>query len=121
MEDRVKKALATDRVIDITTVGRRSGNQIRKEMWFHNVDGEVFITGTPGARDWYANVVKNPEFIFHLKESTRADLDAVAQPITDPDAKRDVLEKILAKLERSEEIDRWVSDSPLIHVEFPES
>src|SRR4051812_46118429 len=84
-EEKGKQALANDRVIDITTIGSRSGQPRRKEMWFHNIDGRIYITGTPGKRDWYANMVANPSFTFHLKESATADLAARARPITDPD------------------------------------
>ncbi|MEZ4571138.1 MAG: nitroreductase/quinone reductase family protein [Thermomicrobiales bacterium] len=70
MQEDVKKALSSDRVIDITTIGRKSGDPSRKEIWFHNVEGDIYITGTPGARDWYANLIENPDFTFHLKEST---------------------------------------------------
>lgn len=118
MSGTVQHALENDRVIDITTIGRTSGNPTRKEIWFHNIDGDIYITGTPGKRDWYANVIENPDFTFHLKESAEADLDATANPITDEDEKRQVLEKILANLDRSDQIDKWVSDSPLIRVDL---
>ena len=32
-------ALGRDQVIDITTTGRKSGEQRRIEIWFHRVDG----------------------------------------------------------------------------------
>ena len=118
MTEAVQEALKTDRVIDITTIGRRSGNPSRKEMWFHNIDGDIYITGMPGRRDWYANVVANPDFTFHLKVSTKADLDAKARPITETGEKRAVLDRILANLDRSDQIDEWVENSPLIEVEF---
>ena len=76
MNDAVRQALETDRVIDITTIGRKSGEPRRKEIWFHNLDGRLFIAGTPGKRGWYANLVANPEFTFHLKRSVQADLQA---------------------------------------------
>jgi F420H(2)-dependent quinone reductase len=45
-----------DRVIDITTTGRKTGEPRRIEIWFHRLDGRYFITGAPGRpRDWYAN------------------------------------------------------------------
>ncbi len=118
MEARIEQALAEDRIIDITTIGRKSGAPSRKEMWFHNLDGDIYITGQPGRRDWYANVVANPEFTFHLKVSTAADLAATARPITAEGEKRAVLAAILANLDRSDQIDRWVADSPLIEVTF---
>src|SRR6476619_4847515 len=84
MDEQIRTALETDRAIDITTIGRRSGQPRRIEMAFHNLDGQIYITGTPGKRDWYANLVANPDFTFHLKRSATADLPAHATPITDP-------------------------------------
>ena len=69
MRDDVRKALDAGKVIDITTLGRKTGQPRRKEIWFHNLDGEIFISGRPGTRSWYANLVAHPEFTFHLKES----------------------------------------------------
>lgn len=77
----IEQALTTDRTIDITTTGRTTGDPRRIEIWFHRVDGRYYITGTPGARSWYANLVAHPDFTFHLKESTQADLAAVATPV----------------------------------------
>jgi hypothetical protein len=54
MDADVERALGTDKVIDITTTGRRSGRETRLEIWFHRVGGRYYITGRPGARDWYA-------------------------------------------------------------------
>src|ERR1700684_589218 len=85
MNDEAAKALASDRVIDITTTGRQTGQPRRIEIWFHRVDGKYYITGTPGRpRSWYANLVAHPAFTFHLKESATADLPATARPIPDP-------------------------------------
>ena len=117
MNERIADALATDRVIDITTTGRKSGRTVRKEMWFHNLDGDLYLTGTPGKRDWYANLVENPDFIFHLKVSAAADLPAHATPITDVAERKAVLGRILANINRPpEELERWVADSPLVAV-----
>jgi deazaflavin-dependent oxidoreductase (nitroreductase family) len=119
MNDQIRQALLTDRVIDITTTGKSSGQPRRKEIWFHNLDGEIYITGTPGKRDWYANLVAHPDFTFHLKHSTKADLAAHAVPITDAATRRDVMQRILAKIGRSpDELDNWVAESPLVAVNF---
>ena len=117
MDDDVRRALERDRTIDITTTGRRSGQPRRLEIWFHNLDGRIYITGLPGRRDWYANVVADPDFTFHLKETAQADLPARARPITDEAERREVLAEILSRLGRNE-LDRWVSDAPLVEVEF---
>ena len=116
MDEKIRQALATDRTIDITTIGRQSREPRRIEIWFHNVDGKLYITGTPGRRDWYANMAAHPDFTFHLKESVQADLPARARPITDPEEKRATLVPILARLGRQDDIERWVEDSPLVEV-----
>jgi len=116
MNPQIQHALETERTIDITTIGRKTGQPRRVEIWFHNIDGRLFITGTPGTRDWYANMVANPEFTFHLKESGQADLPARAAPITDPQQKRAILTAIIASLDGDRDVERWVQDSPLVEV-----
>ena len=119
MDTNITAALESDRTIDITTTGRKTGQPRRLEMWFHNLDGNIYITGMPGRRGWYANLLARPEFTFHLKESAQADLDAVSRPITDADERRRVLDVLLERLGRDGQIDRWLTDSPLIEVSFP--
>jgi len=115
-EERIERALARDRVIDITTVGRKTKRPRRIEIWFHNVDGSIYITGQPGRRSWYANLLAEPEFTFHLKEGVKADLPAKATPIIDVARRREVILKILGKSSR--EFDAWMKDSPLVKVTF---
>ena len=118
MNSKIEQALATDQVIDITTIGRKSGEPRRIEIWFHNLDGRLYITGTPGRpRDWLANMLAHPEFTFHLKESVQADLPARAVPITGAAERRAVLTAILQKLGRDEaDVEEWVAESPLVAV-----
>ena len=73
MDERVHQALAIDRTIDITTTGRSSGLPRRIETWFYRVDDQIYMTGSPGRRDWYANLLANPDFTFHLKQSVGAE------------------------------------------------
>ncbi|MCA9882162.1 MAG: nitroreductase family deazaflavin-dependent oxidoreductase [Anaerolineae bacterium] len=116
MDEKIARALATDRTIDITTVGRKSGQPRRIEIWFHNLDGEIYITGTPGTRDWYANMVANHDITFHLKNTTKADIPATVEPITEPGQRRPILERITRNVGRSEDIEKWMTDSPLVLV-----
>ena len=121
MDDAVKKALETDLVIDITTKGRKTGQPRRKEIWFHYLgEGEIYITGSPGKRGWYANMLAEPEFTFHLKRSVQADLNARATAVTDPQERRNALDRIEAKRGRSMNGQDWVDRSPLVKVEFPD-
>ncbi|MBA2518568.1 MAG: nitroreductase family deazaflavin-dependent oxidoreductase [Chloroflexia bacterium] len=118
MNEDVKRALAQDRTIDITTIGRTSGKPRRIENWFHRLDDRVYMTGSPGRRDWYANLVGNADFTFHLKETTAADLPARATPITDAAAKRAILTRIMATIGELDNLNEWVERSPLVEVSF---
>jgi deazaflavin-dependent oxidoreductase (nitroreductase family) len=118
MDEKIIHALERDRTIDITTTGRRTGRPRRLEIWFHNIDGRIYISGLPGRRDWYANLVANPEFTFHLKGSVRADLRARARLIDQPGERRAVLERLLAGLGRRDDFEAWLARSPLVEVTF---
>jgi deazaflavin-dependent oxidoreductase (nitroreductase family) len=118
MDEQVKRALERDRTIDITTKGRKTGLPRRIEIWFHNLDGRLYITGLPGQRDWYANMLANPEFTFHLKGSVKADLPARARPITDKAERREVLSGIINGLGGGRDLEAWVEGSPLVEIEI---
>lgn len=116
----IAAALANDLVIDITTTGRQSGAPQRIEIWYHVVDGRYYITGRPGPRSWYANVLAEPRIIFHLKESAEADLAATARAVTDATEKRAVFlgASKLREYITEENVQEWVDGSPLIEVVF---
>lgn len=114
----IHRALARDRTIDITTVGRRSGKPRRIEIWFHAIGGRVYISGLPGRRDWYANLLAQPEFVFHFKHSTHLDVPALARPVTDPAERREVLRAILERIGRVDDLEDWIDHSPIIEVQL---
>src|ERR1700761_1897586 len=124
MDNEAAKALASDRVIDITTPGRQTGQPRRIEIWLHRLDGKYFITGTPGRpRSWYANLLAHPQFTFHLKQSATADLPATARPVTDTAEREKILRRILESLAGmtsapGQEPAAWVAGSPLVEVTF---
>jgi deazaflavin-dependent oxidoreductase (nitroreductase family) len=126
MTENVIEALATDRVVDITTTGRKTGEPRKIEIWFHRLDGKFYITGTPGTpRSWYANLVAHPSFTFHLKQSATRDLSAIARPITDTSERTQVFAGILAPLGQltstpGNEPEAWLAKSPLVEVRFDE-
>jgi deazaflavin-dependent oxidoreductase (nitroreductase family) len=119
MDEQVKQALEQGGVIDITTIGRRTGQPRRIEIRFHNVDGHLYVTGTPGRpRDWYANLLSHPEFTFHLKQRARADLPARARPILDQARRRAIIGAIHQKRGVYRDVEAWVESSPLVAVEL---
>lgn len=120
LEPRVREALQVDMTVDITTTGRKTGQDRRIEIWAHCLDGRVFIAAMPGRRSWYANLVANPEFSFHLKQGVSADLRATARPITDASERRTVLTSIKEQSgfdqRRAMNVDEWVKGSCLVEV-----
>ena len=121
MDAAVRTALATDGTIDITTVGARSGLPRRSEIWFLHFHGRTFITGTPGPRNWYSNLLAYDRFTFHLKESTVVDLAARAVPIVDEPTRR----RVFAQPHRWNDwylseapLDELVSGAPMVEVVF---
>ena len=115
----VRDELADDPTIDITTIGRRSGRPRRIEIWMLDIDGRFFITGTPGRRDWLANLLARPDLVVHLKRRARLDVEAVAVPVTDPATRRRVLEHMAAHWYRGRaSVDDLVAEAPMIEVSF---
>ena len=135
MNVRISRALAItpassalERTIDITTIGAKTGRPRRIEVWFYRVDGEIYLTTSPARRSWYANLLRHPEFTFHLKHGIRADLAARATPVHAPDVRAHVFGAIIDDLNQPrnpagipqpvEPLDEWMSGSPLMHVTF---
>lgn len=115
----VTSALETDLTIDITTTGTGTGLPRRIEIWFLNLDGRIYITGTPGPRDWVANLRADPSFVFHLKESTIADLPATARFVDDAPTRQAVFEHEAARWYRNQtSLAELVATAPLIEVTF---
>ncbi len=115
----VDRALSTDMTIDITTTGRTSGRSSRIEIWLLNVDSRIFITGTPGPRDWYANLRADDALIVHLKESVRADLPAQAHVVEDLAIRRLVFEHPSAAWYRSQApLDELIATAPMVEITF---
>lgn len=123
MEETVRHALLHGLTCDITTIGRRSGQPSRIEIWYFVVDQQVYLTGTPGARDWYANLLAEPHFTFHVKQGASADLSARAMPITDLAERRRIMAEVMRRTSyfADGDLDAWVAGSPLVAVEFVQS
>lgn len=135
MEPRIAQALeitpssrARERTIDITTTGARTGLPRRIEVWFYRVENRIYLTTTPATRSWYANIRTNPDFVFHLKNGARADLNAVGTPVLERDQRAAVFSSIVDDLNQPwnpagiqqpvAPLQEWIERSPLIRVDF---
>lgn len=135
MDDRIQRALAitpaspaSARTVDISTTGAQTGRTRRIEIWFYRAHGEIYLTTQPASRSWYANLLANPDFTFHLKNTVRADLAATAKPVLDPGERRHIFAAIVDDLNQPlhrgyltqpvAPVENWVSGSPLMHITF---
>ena len=116
MDDSIRRALLHGHRIDLTTTGRRTGLPRRIELFFHPIDGRVYISGMPGfPRSWLANIRANPRVTFHLTGPIKADLPATAREITEPAERRRIMERVARNWRRTD-VDRMMVQSPLIEV-----
>lgn len=122
MDETTWRALERGLTCDITTTGRRSGQPRRLEIWYFVVDRRVYLTGTPGPRDWLANLQADPRMTLHVKEGAQADLPARAEIIADPAERRRVMGAIMRGnawfAAQQFDLEEWVAGSPLVEVQF---
>ena len=121
MESAVKEAMDRGGIADITTIGRKTGQERRIEIYFHQFDGAYYLTGQPGRpRDWNANIVANPEFTLHLKKGVTADVEVVGEAEPDREERALILKRALIESwgsdpERVEaSLHKWVDAAPFV-------
>jgi deazaflavin-dependent oxidoreductase (nitroreductase family) len=110
------RALADDLVIDITTTGRTSGQPRTLEIWFHRIEDRYYITGWPGARGWYANLLADPRFTVTFKQTAHGSIAATARAVTDDAERRHVIGAVF-EVEGGAargDFESWVATSPVI-------
>jgi deazaflavin-dependent oxidoreductase (nitroreductase family) len=119
LDEQVRHALAHGQVIDITTTGRRTGAPRRIEIVYHNIDGRLFITGSPRreTRAWLHNLRADPHLTIHLKGEVVADLPATAREITDEAERRTVFDWVVANAWPRNDPAVMTRFSPLVEVE----
>jgi len=106
--------MANTFTIDITTWGRRSGTPVRIEIWWFRVDGNFYITGTPGRRDWVANLMADPSIIVH---ALGEEFTGKVRFVTDEPTRHRVLGDPQATWYRSQRpMQSLIADAPMVEV-----
>lgn len=106
--------------VDITTRGRRSGSPRRIEIWLVKVGDRVLIGGTPGRRDWLANLRSEPSLVVHLKEGVIADVPARADEVTDPSVRAEIWNHPATRWYRDQTAtDELIASAPTVELSFP--
>ena len=119
MDQEIRKALDEDRLVDITTTGRKTGEARRIEIGIWSIsDGYVISGRPPRPRSWYANLLGHPEFTVHVKKSLQADLSAKATPVTEEAERRRIFKELAAIRPGDIDVEERVAKAPLVKVEF---
>jgi len=116
VDKNTRTALYHSQVIDLTTTGRRTGRPRRIEIFLHEDDGQLFISGMPRAdrtRDWIHNIAADPNVVVHLKQSMSADIPMTARVITDLAERRPFIEAAAKRWGRTD-VEEMLRHSPLI-------
>lgn len=108
--------LARIRTIDFTTIGRRSGRPVRIEIWWFYFEDRFIVTGTPGLRDWLANVLANPAVTVHARSG---DYPAVARVVIDLAFRRRFFtDRATRWYSNQSQLEELVATAPMIEVEI---
>jgi deazaflavin-dependent oxidoreductase (nitroreductase family) len=117
MDATLAAALHRSQVVDLTTTGRRTGLPRRIEIFLHDLDGRLFISGMPSPtrRDWLRNVAADPHVTLHLKRGVVADVPATARVVEDPAERRPLIEAAASRWGRHD-VELMMEQSPLIEL-----
>lgn len=118
MDPAIATALNRSQVIDLTTTGRKTGEARRIEIYLHNLDGRLVISGMPNpgkSRAWLLNVEDNPAITLHLKQGLTADVPGTARVVTDPAERAELLAGVARNWNRTD-LDVMQAHSPLMEV-----
>ena len=115
--EEVRRALALGGLIEITTIGRKTGLPRRIPIALHSIAGRLFISGMPSRRrrSWLANLAADPRLTVHVRRGVRTDLPATARVIVEEAERRAILAHV-ARAWRRDDVETMVRYSPLIEV-----
>ncbi len=98
--------LAHQPFVYLTTIGRRSGEPHRIEIWFAVQDGVIYLmSGGRDRADWVRNLQANPEVSFELGSERFAGVAQVLLPDTLED--RRARELLVTKYREGNKLEGW--------------
>ena len=120
MKSQIDAALDANPTVDITTTGRRSGLPRRIEIWMFRIDDRYVITGTPGRRDWVANLGADPRLTVHIPNGGETiDATAAASLVTDEAFRRRVFtQPHISWYSTQAQLDALVAHAPMVEIVF---
>jgi hypothetical protein len=114
LQPSIIKSLAATRTIDLTTIGKRTGEHRTVEIWWFYIEGRFIVTGTPGRRDWVANVRADNSVLI---STSFGEYVGNAVEIADPGFRRRVFtDPMTSWYKTQEELDLLVSTAPMVEI-----
>lgn len=108
--------LARTRTVDLVTVGRKSGQPQRVEIWWFRFEDRFIITGTPGPRDWHANVLANPRVVI---ETRHGNFPATASTVSDRRFRRRFFSDSAARWYSTQtQLEALVETAPMVELDL---
>jgi deazaflavin-dependent oxidoreductase (nitroreductase family) len=103
----------------LTTIGRRSGQPHRIEIWFGVDNGRLYLlSGGRDRSDWVRNLQANPRVTIELGVETRAGTARILQAGTEEDQRaRDLL--VAKYATPANPLEDWKRRSLAVAIEFP--
>lgn len=103
----------------LTTIGRRSGQPHRIEIWFAVQDGQMYmLSGGRDRSDWVRNLQANPDVTVELRgETWRGTARVITQGSVEDELARDLLVRKYATSRNP--LEDWKRRSLPVAIEFP--
>lgn len=116
MDEATRDRLAGHRTVDMTTFGRKSGEPRTVEIWWFRFEDRFIVTGTPGRRDWLANVRADARVVIEV-DGMR--VEATASEVSDTEFRSRFFTSTDPRWYRTQAgLDKLVDEAPMIVVEF---
>ena len=94
-ESEFKRLLSSAKEIEITVIGRKSGQKISTPVWFVYEDNTLYLLAVNGSNtNWYKNILKEPTIEISVDKEK---VTTKAKPIMDTDKIGEVAEKFRSK------------------------
>jgi deazaflavin-dependent oxidoreductase (nitroreductase family) len=112
----VRRVLEAAAEVELGTTGARSGELSTVPIWGWVVADRYVITGTPGPRDWFANVLQNPRVSVAVAGRV---LRGTAGVIDDPEFRERVFTAPETGWYLTQcSLEELVESAPMIEIEF---
>ena len=118
MVDAGLEKVASEKLIHVTTTGRKTRNPHTVELWFAVKNGKMYLSHEGSETDWMKNIENNDQILFEIGGKNFTGRARILENGTEEawEAKVALYEKYYGKASK-EIIEDWLSLSRLITIE----